>query len=37
MGYKRGRYTPKEENIKKLIEFLKKIEKKPTDNKVTNK
>jgi len=32
----RGRYKPKEENIKKLIEFLKKIEKKQTE-KINNK
>jgi len=36
MGYKRGRYTPKEENIKKLNEFLKKIEKGKTE-KTKNK
>jgi hypothetical protein len=28
----RGRYKPKEENVQKLIEFLKKIEKKQEDN-----
>ena len=34
---KRGRYKPKQENIEKLMEFLKKIEKKQIDNKITNK
>jgi len=37
MGKLRGRYKPKEENVRKLIEFLKKIEKKQIDNKITNK
>jgi hypothetical protein len=37
MGKLRGRYKPKDENVRKLIEFLKKIEKKQIDNKITNK
>jgi hypothetical protein len=32
----RGKYKPKEENIRKLLEFLNKIEKKQTENKTTN-
>jgi hypothetical protein len=32
----RGRYKPKEENIKKLMEFLKRIERKQTE-KTNNK
>jgi hypothetical protein len=37
MGKIRGRYKPKDENVQKLIEFLKKIEKKQTEDKITNK
>ena len=28
MGKKRGKYTPKEENVKKLFAFIKQIEQK---------
>ena len=39
MGSKRGKYTPKEENIKKLFAFIKQIEQKQQNNpkEVTHK
>lgn len=33
MGKKRGKYTPKEENVKKLFAFIKQIEEKQQSEK----
>jgi len=34
---KRGKYKPKDENIRKLMAFLKKLEAHKNENKTTNK
>ena len=36
MGKKRGKYKPKEENIKKLYAFLKKISDEKNNNNGSN-
>ena len=37
MGNKRGKYTPKEENVRKLFAFLSKEEQKPFNEVIINK
>lgn len=37
MGNKRGKYTPKEENIRKLFAFLSKEEQKTSNEVIINK